>query len=149
MEIEEDIQVIEIDENEDLKNMALQTLLKGETGPQGIKGETGEKGPQGEQGERGDIGPQGIQGLKGDKGETGDKGNDGYTPIKGIDYWTETDKNEIKNYVDNSTIDLEKILQDILEAIQSGVSASMVIEEIEQLIVSYFENKTVEEVEAL
>ena len=28
-------------------------------------------------------------------------GNDGYTPQKGIDYWTETDKDEIKTYVDN------------------------------------------------
>ncbi len=48
----------------------------------------------------------------------------------------------------NNVDDLENVLQDILEAIQSGVSASMIIEQIEQLIVSYFEEKTVEEVEA-
>lgn len=34
-------------------------------------------------------------GLKGDKGDKGDKGADGKTPVKGTDYWTETDKAEI------------------------------------------------------
>ena len=34
-------------------------------------------------------------GLKGDKGDTGAAGADGYTPVKGTDYWTETDKAEI------------------------------------------------------
>ena len=48
----------------------------------------------------------------------------------------------------NDVHELENVLQDILEVIQSGISTSMIIEEIEQLIVSYFENKTVEEVEA-
>ena len=33
--------------------------------------------------------------LKGDKGERGDKGKDGHTPIKGEDYFTEADKQEI------------------------------------------------------
>ena len=48
----------------------------------------------------------------------------------------------------NNVDELDNVLKDILLAIQSGVSASMTIEEIERLIVSYFENKTVEEVEA-
>ena len=34
-------------------------------------------------------------GLKGDKGDTGAAGADGYTPVKGTDYWTESDKAEI------------------------------------------------------
>lgn len=34
-------------------------------------------------------------GLKGDKGDTGATGADGKTPIKGTDYWTEADKEEI------------------------------------------------------
>lgn len=50
--------------------------------------------------------------------------------------------------VRNNVHELENVLQDILEVIQSGISTSMIIEEIEQLIVSYLENKTVEEVEA-
>lgn len=28
------------------------------------------------------------------------KGTDGYTPIKGTDYWTESDKAEIQSYID-------------------------------------------------
>ena len=72
----------------------------------------------------------------------------GDTPVKGVDYWNEEDKEEVKGFVDNSVSDLEVVLQDILEAIQKGGTTSSTIEEIEQLIVSYFETKTVEEVEA-
>lgn len=57
-----------------------------------LKSLKGEKGDQGEQGE------QGIQGIQGLQGETG---QDGYTPVKGTDYWTEEDKNEIKSYCDS------------------------------------------------
>lgn len=38
---------------------------------------------------------EGPQGPQGEKGETGANGADGYTPVKGTDYWTETDKTEI------------------------------------------------------
>jgi len=81
---------------------------KGETGSQGPKGDTGPQGPQGEagsQGEKGepgdvgpkgDTGPQGEQGPKGDKGDTGDAGR---TPVKGTDYWTESDKQEVVDEV--------------------------------------------------
>lgn len=53
------------------------------------------------------IGPQGPKGDKGDPftyddftpeqlaALTGPKGDAGYTPIKGVDYWTEQDKQEI------------------------------------------------------
>lgn len=40
-------------------------------------------------------GPQGIQGVKGNPGEKGDPGSDGYTPQRGVDYWTDADKQEI------------------------------------------------------
>ena len=30
----------------------------------------------------------------------GENGQDGYTPVRGTDYWTEEDKNEIKQYID-------------------------------------------------
>lgn len=49
---------------------------------------------------------------------------------------------------DTEIHELENVLRDILNSIQSGASSSMIIEEIEQMLVSYFENKTVEEVEA-
>lgn len=39
-----------------------------------------------------------LDSLKGTKGDKGDKGD---TPAKGIDYWTDDDKNEIKSYCEN------------------------------------------------
>lgn len=39
-----------------------------------------------------------------EKGEKGDPGKDGYTPVKGKDYWTESDKVEIKSYVDEAIL---------------------------------------------
>lgn len=44
---------------------------------------------------KGDTGPQGPQGIQGIQGPKGDKGDTGYTPIKGVDYYTDTDKAEI------------------------------------------------------
>lgn len=43
---------------------------------------------------------------------------------------------------------LDNVLRNILKAIQQGETTSNTIEEIEQLIVAYLENKTVGEVEA-
>lgn len=71
----------------------------GPIGPQGPKGEQGEQGIQGEQGPQGIQGEQGIQGPIGPTGPKGDTGADGYTPVKGTDYWTEADKQEIINDV--------------------------------------------------
>ena len=73
--------------------------LKGEMGPQGPQGPQGEMGPQGPQGEKGEMGPMGEQGPQGEmgpQGPQGEKGEDGYTPIKGVDYFTEEEVNEIK-----------------------------------------------------
>lgn len=72
------------------------------TGAQGETGLQGETGPQGPQGETGLQGPQGEKGDKGDTGDTGPAGADGYTPIKGTDYWTESDKAEIVQEAANS-----------------------------------------------
>jgi hypothetical protein len=33
------------------------------------------------------------------RGEKGNKGDPGKTPEKGVDYWTEDDKQEIQNYI--------------------------------------------------
>ena len=64
----------------------------GAQGPQGEPGEKGEKGDPGEKGEPGETGPQGEPGVP---GKDGVDGKDGYTPVKGIDYFTEEDKNEL------------------------------------------------------
>lgn len=71
-------------------------------GPQGPAGPQGEIGPQGIQGPKGDTGEQGIQGPKGDPGAQGEAG---YTPIKGTDYFTEADKQEMVQLVLASVID--------------------------------------------
>ena len=70
----------------------------GEVGPAGPKGDTGDTGPQGPQGETGPAGPQGPAGpagADGAQGPAGANGADGYTPVKGTDYFTEADKQEI------------------------------------------------------
>ena len=71
---------------------------KGDTGPQGPKGDTGATGPQGPQGEQGPMGPQGAQGpqgIPGPAGTDGATGADGHTPVKGVDYFTDADKQEL------------------------------------------------------
>jgi hypothetical protein len=40
-----------------------------------------------------------LKGAKGDKGDTGAQGAAGHTPVKGTDYWTAADKQEIVNNV--------------------------------------------------
>ena len=53
-------------------------------------------GPAGPQGSQGPMGPAGQTGQTGPQGPVGPAG---YTPIKGTDYWTDTDKQEIINAV--------------------------------------------------
>ena len=59
----------------------------------GDKGDIGPTGPQGPQGVQGEQGPQGATGPQ------GPAGSDGYTPVKGTDYFTESDKTELVNAV--------------------------------------------------
>ena len=68
---------------------------RGEQGLPGPKGETGPLGPTGPQGETGPQGPTGPQGEKGPQGETGPQGPAGAAPVKGTDYFTEADKQEL------------------------------------------------------
>lgn len=56
-------------------------------------------GPQGEKGDKGDPGEQGPQGIPGEKGEKGDPGADGRTPVKGVDYFTEADREDVVQQV--------------------------------------------------
>lgn len=70
---------------------------KGETGSAGPSGPVGPQGPQGQQGIQGIQGVQGPTGAQGPKGDPGNdgadgrNGKDGYTPVKGVDYWTPSD----------------------------------------------------------
>ncbi len=40
-------------------------------------------------------GPQGQQGIQGKQGPQGPAGADGYTPVRGTDYWTAADQEQI------------------------------------------------------
>ena len=96
---------------------------RGEQGIQGLKGETGEQGEKGTDGTsathrwsgttlyitsasgtssanlKGEKGDPGANGKDGTNGTNGKDGVDGYTPVKGKDYFTETDKAEIVSSV--------------------------------------------------
>ena len=78
---------------------------RGATGAKGDAGATGPAGPQGHAGAPGKDGAPGAPGAQGEKGEKGEKGDPGtpgaagHTPVKGTDYWTAADKQEIVNNV--------------------------------------------------
>ena len=79
----------------------------------GPRGDIGLTGPQGEPFKYEDFTPEQLEALKG-KGDKGDKGDaftyadftpeqlealKGPAPVRGVDYWTESDKTEIVNDV--------------------------------------------------
>ena len=55
---------------------------------------------KGDKGDKGDKGEQGIQGVPGTDGSNGADGADGYTPVRGVDYWTNADIQQIQGYID-------------------------------------------------
>lgn len=65
---------------------------KANPAPVNIKGPQGDTGPQGP---KGDTGPTGPEGPKGATGPQGPQGPAGKTPVKGTDYFTQADKQEI------------------------------------------------------
>lgn len=80
------------------------------------------KGPQGDAGEKGDSGVNGQDGVSATHSWDGtvlsitsasgtssvdlkgDTGENGYSPVRGVDYWTESDIVEIKSYVDSAIL---------------------------------------------
>ena len=111
--------------NDSGDNVYLQTFDNGVTNefvaPKGDRGIQGERGEQGEKGDKGDAfvytdftpeqlallkGEKGEQGAKGEQGIQGDKGD---TPQKGIDYWTNEDKEEINKYIDQEIAEFDFI----------------------------------------
>ena len=67
----------------------------GPAGPAGPKGDTGETGPAGPKGDTGEAGPAGPKGDTGETGPAGPAGAAGYTPVKGTDYFTPADKQQL------------------------------------------------------
>ncbi len=79
--------------------------IKGDPGPKGNPGEQGIPGPKGEDGAPGAaftydmFTTEQLAALKGPKGEKGDPGTNGTTPVKGVDYYTDADKQEMVQLV--------------------------------------------------
>ena len=103
---------------------------QGEQGLQGVKGDKGDKGDKGEpgaKGEQGEQGPAGADGAEGPQGPQGEPGTPGKTPVKGVDYWTEPDKQEI--------------IREVLEQVPSGGGGDVIVEDftatIEENVSSY------------
>lgn len=73
-------------------------VMNGAAGPAGEKGEPGPAGvdgAQGPKGDKGDTGATGATGSQGPKGDTGPTGPAGKTPVKGTDYWTTADRQQM------------------------------------------------------
>ena len=68
---------------------------QGEPGRDGAPGKDGKDGAPGPAGPAGPAGKDGAPGQQGPQGAPGAPGQDGHTPVKGTDYWTETDKAEM------------------------------------------------------
>ncbi|MEE1204172.1 MAG: hypothetical protein UHN59_07705, partial [Bacteroidales bacterium] len=70
----------------------------------------------------------GKKGDKGDKGDTGTNGKDGYTPVKGTDYWTESDKKEI---VDETIEEIKEIQPTFVELTEEDILEKVGLSEAE------------------
>ena len=98
----------------------------------------------GSKGDKGDKGDKGNKGDKGDKGETGangTNGKDGYTPVKGKDYWTESDKNEI---VGEAIEEMKETQPTFVEITESDIleKVGLYDEELEGLSMVISDNET-------
>ena len=114
-------------------------------GPQGPKGDTGPQGPQGPKGEKGDIGPQGPKGDKGDAFTYAD-----FTPeqIAEISNQAAGILQPEVNQIKDDLVRLENLVIQLQDKINQGtVVDNITVNEINNMTVKYFENKTVSEVE--
>ena len=104
--------------------------IMGEQGPIGLTGPAGPIGPQGPQGIQGERGPEGIQGPTGPEGP---RGLTGPAPVKGVDYWTESEKqdlvNEVKAEIQVPDVSQFKTATEIQAMIDASLSAIGVAEE--------------------
>ena len=65
----------------------------------------------------------GAKGEPGEKGATGEKGEPGYTPIKGVDYFTEADKEELREGLSSSSPIASDQFSNVLKATAYGTKA--------------------------
>lgn len=107
--------------------------VPGEQGPIGLTGPAGPIGPQGEIGPQGPQGERGPEGIQGPMGPEGPQGLTGPAPVKGIDYWTESEKqdlvNEVKAEIQIPDVSQFKTETEIQAMIDASLSAIGVAEE--------------------
>ena len=77
---------------------------------------------KGEKGDKGDKGDQGARGLQGIPGVEGVPGKDGYTPKKGIDYFTNKERDELNEYVLGQCRNEIDVLQNIINELQDKIN---------------------------
>lgn len=80
-------------------------------------------GPEGPAGANGRDGSDGKDGATGPAGKDGINGKDGYTPIKGVDYFTDADKEEIADSVPKECLVVEynvTTFKDVQTAFNAG-----------------------------
>lgn len=111
---------------------------KGDKGERGEKGEKGDPGEPGAKGEQGEQGPAGADGAKGPQGLQGEQGLPGKTPVKGVDYWTEQDKQEIiadvlEQIPGSSGGIVEAIIEDVISEDVAVYTKSLTTEQIKKL----------------
>ena len=63
------------------------------------------------------LGVDYYKGDKGSKGDKGDKGDKGETPIKGVDYYTLKDKEELKAEISSEIVGLDSLTNSDILAI--------------------------------
>jgi hypothetical protein len=90
-----------------------------------LRGPQGVAGPQGPQGIQGPIGPAGAKGEQGIQGPIGPKGDDGATPVKGVDYFTESDKVAIKNELSEDYY-TKAAVNDLISGLTAGINLTIV-----------------------
>jgi hypothetical protein len=78
------------------------------------------KGAKGDKGDKGDTGDKGADGSPGSAGKNG---SDGYTPVRGTDYWTPTDRQQIKQELTAAMVTQEAGESETLVMSQKAVTA--------------------------
>jgi hypothetical protein len=105
--------------------------LKGDPGKDGTPGAKGEPGAKGDPGEKGADGAPGKDGAKGADGLPGKDGADGKTPVKGVDYFTAAEVEQVAQEaagkVDSSDAKVTFTVASTRTALESGTKLAILM----------------------
>lgn len=110
----------------DAPNQILNLVLpKGDKGNKGDAFSYSDFTPEQLQGLKGEKGEQGDKGDKGDNGEKGDTGDAGITPVKGVDYFTDNEIEEIQNNIkEEVNTQINEVNEQLTNIEQEGIIVS-------------------------